>query len=66
MPTRYQGSMSRVATYTIAILVLLVGIYLVNQPVVWISFVPFALLLFLLWRAVRALERIAAAVEKND
>lgn len=65
MSTRNWRSTFRVATYVVIILLLAFGAYLINHPLIWISLAPFVFVLFLFWRGVRALERIAAAMEKD-
>lgn len=64
MSTRSHRSRFRVSIYVIAIVILLYSILIVGRPLIGIWLITAVFLLSLVWRAVRALERIASATER--
>ncbi len=56
----------RIGLIVVAIITLLYSILIAGSPLLWLGLASAALAFYLVWRAVRALERIALATERME
>ncbi len=56
----------KIGLIVVAIITLLYSVLIAGSPLLWVGLASSALTFYLVWRAVRALERIALATERLE
>ncbi len=66
MATRNQRSPYKIGLIVVALVTLLYSVFLLGIPLLWVEVATLVFTFYLVWRVVRALERIASATERLD
>ncbi len=66
MSVKTRRSTYKIGLTVVAIVTFLYSVLIAGSPLLWVGMASSALTFYLVWRAVRALERIASAAERLD